>query len=87
MISKFANRCVRGFANKPNAGKPCLLEGLFSRYSNIKADLKRKGKGWGRNLICNIQQQIEAMVKYAEYLAKNVTKRYGDGERSIGSSL
>lgn len=35
----------------------------------------------------DIQQQIAKVVKHAEYLAKNVTKRYGDGDRSIGSSL
>lgn len=34
-----------------------------------------------------LQFQIERVVDHANYLAKNVTKRYGDGERSIGSSL
>lgn len=31
--------------------------------------------------------QINQVAECANYLAKNVTKRYGDGERSIGSSL
>lgn len=31
--------------------------------------------------------QIQKLMEYANYLAKNETKRYGDGERSIGSSL
>lgn len=34
-----------------------------------------------------IDLQVERFIDYASYLAKNVTKRYGDGERSIGSSL
>ncbi|MGG4579122.1 inovirus Gp2 family protein [Alcaligenes sp. Me129] len=34
-----------------------------------------------------INLQIQDVVACANYLAKNVTKRYGDGERSIGSSL
>ena len=35
----------------------------------------------------DIQGQMDHLIKYASYLAKNKTKRYGDGERSIGSSL
>lgn len=35
----------------------------------------------------NISFQIQDVVDCANYLAKNITKRYGDGERSIGSSL
>lgn len=35
----------------------------------------------------DIQYQIERVAEHGNYLAKNVTKRYGDGERSIGSSL
>lgn len=31
--------------------------------------------------------QINQVAECANYLAKNVTKRYGDGERTIGSSL
>lgn len=34
-----------------------------------------------------INFKIQEVMKCADYLAKNVTKRYGDGERSIGSSL
>lgn len=34
-----------------------------------------------------INQQIQVVLERADYLAKNITKRYGDGERSIGSSL
>ena len=35
----------------------------------------------------NIQHQIDAVAKHGNYLAKNLTKRYGDCKRSIGSSL
>ncbi len=35
----------------------------------------------------DISSQIQDVVRCAGYLAKNHTKRYGDGERSIGSSL
>tara|TARA_R110000851_G_scaffold315514_1_gene478036 strand:- start:17620 stop:18201 length:582 start_codon:yes stop_codon:yes gene_type:complete len=35
----------------------------------------------------DISLQVQQVVEHANYLAKNVTKRYGDGERSIGSSL
>src|SRR5690554_5751763 len=34
----------------------------------------------------DIRLQVQEVVECANYLAKNVTKRYGDGERSIGSS-
>lgn len=33
----------------------------------------------------DIQGQMDHLIKYASYLAKNKTKRYGDGERSIGT--
>lgn len=35
----------------------------------------------------DISLQIQGVVDCANYLAKNVTKRYRDGDRSIGSSL
>ncbi len=35
----------------------------------------------------DISFQVQEVVECASYLAKNVTKRYGDGERSIGCSL
>lgn len=35
----------------------------------------------------DLQYKIERVAEHGNYLAKNVTKRYGDGERSIGSSL
>lgn len=35
----------------------------------------------------DIRFQIQGVLVIADYLAKNLTKRYGDGERSIGSSL
>lgn len=31
--------------------------------------------------------QVDHLMIHASYLAKHITKRYGDGERSIGSSL
>lgn len=35
----------------------------------------------------DINDRVQEVLGCANYLAKNVTKRYGDGERSIGSSL
>lgn len=35
----------------------------------------------------DLTNQTQAIERCASYLAKHVTKRYGDGERSIGSSL
>lgn len=35
----------------------------------------------------DISEKVQKVLDCANYLAKNITKRYGDGERSIGSSL
>ncbi|MGB6007770.1 inovirus Gp2 family protein [Castellaniella sp.] len=35
----------------------------------------------------DITQKTKEVMTHASYLAKNITKRYGDGERSIGSSF